>query len=83
MWNGTGGCPSVISEMVTDVARDRESNAPPTDVDVEGVAISGLIHEEVGFTVQAIEFCYGYGWVFVVVVMEVVVESPRTSCPLR
>jgi len=33
--------------MVTDVARDRESNAPPTDVDVEGVAISGLIHEEV------------------------------------
>ena len=41
MWNGTGGCPSVISEMVTDVARDRESSAPPADVDVEELPYPG------------------------------------------
>ena len=39
MWNGAGGCPSVMSEMVTDVARDRDSSAPPADV--EGLPYPG------------------------------------------
>ena len=35
-----------------------------------GVAIPRFVHEEVGLAIQAIEFCYGYGWIFVMVVMK-------------
>ena len=44
-WSGAAGCvwPSAVSEMVTDVARERVSIVPPTDMDVDGVLYPGSL----------------------------------------